>query len=135
MEEGLGGICLLLEAGLALGAHRIFEWDFSGIDGRSQAAPPTASISKWDWEKVTDFRVEYRDQENSGFPAHPKSDLLICRGKPQVSSRLCWGIFPWVVVWFLGVPCAQTEVGLDDPCVSLPTQAVPWFLSMILPQN
>lgn len=29
-----------------------------------------------------------------------------------------------------GAPCAETEVGLDDPCVSLPAQAVPWFLSM-----
>lgn len=74
MEEGLGGICLLLEAGLALGAHRILEWDLNGIDGRSQAAAPsTASVSKWDWEKFTDLEVEYRDQENSGFPDHLKS--------------------------------------------------------------
>lgn len=36
---------------------------------------------------------------------------------------------------FLGVLCAETGVGLDDPCGSLPTQGIPQFHSVILHQN
>lgn len=53
MEEGLGGISLLLEVGFALCVQVIPE---RGCHGRRQAAA-AASCSKWDHEKIHEFQT------------------------------------------------------------------------------
>lgn len=57
--------------------------------------------------------MEFRQQENSSFPARPKSNLLFCRRKTPDCCGMCWGGSPWVVLGFLiPVPFHDSAPGM-----------------------